>query len=51
MASKSSTRTSISIFGRLVPALLTSTWNGSARSIAARTAAMSVTSSISASAW
>ena len=50
MTSKSSTVTSASIFGRLVPALLTSTSNGSARATAARAAAMSVTSRGSASA-
>ena len=50
MTSKSSTVTSTSIFGRLVPALLTRMSNGSACAIAPRAASMSVTSSASASA-
>src|SRR5215472_2891823 len=50
MPSKSSTLTSISAAGRLVPALLTSTSNGCAAVIARRTASRSVTSSWSASA-
>src|SRR6516225_1333286 len=50
MTSKSSTLTSISAAGRLVPALLTRTSNGCAAMIARRTASRSVTSSWSASA-
>ena len=50
MASKSSTLTSIRTAGRLVPALLTSTSNGSAAAIVRRTASRSVTSSGSATA-
>ena len=51
MASKSSMVTSSSIFGRLVPALLTRMLNGSARAIAACMAGRSVTSRTSASAF
>ena len=50
MASKSSMVTSISGFGRLVPALLTRMLNGSALATAACMAARSVTSSTSVSA-
>ena len=51
MTSKSSMLTSISSFGRLVPALLTRMLNGCAWPIAACIAARSVTSSTSASAF
>src|SRR5262249_2879809 len=51
IASKSWTLPSISRARRFMPALLTSTSNGTALSIAVRTAARSVTSSVSASAW
>src|SRR6185312_12412653 len=50
MTSKSSTVTSINSFGRLVPALLTRIWNGSALPMAACIAGRSVTSRVSAAA-